>query len=212
MNFRDQLHPQWRQALFSQLDFLDSIEEQVRGGDFLPQNEVVMRAFAAPLDGIKVLIIGQDPYPTHGHANGLAFSVQSDVTPLPKSLQNIFKEYENDLGKVAPLNGDLSMWAEQGVALINRILTLAPGRSNSHQSFGWRNFTESVARVLGQRDVVAILWGNNALELSPYFRSEWRITSPHPSPLSAYRGFFGSKPFTRTNQILEENGIKPIVW
>ncbi len=212
MNFRDQLHPQWRAALLSQLDFLDSIEEQVRGGGFLPQNEVVMRAFAAPLDGIKVLILGQDPYPTHGHANGLAFSVQDDVTPLPKSLQNIFKEYESDLGKAAPLTGDLSIWAEQGVALINRILTVAPGRSNSHQSFGWRDFSESVAQVLGQRDVVAILWGNNAQELSPYFRNEWSITSPHPSPLSAYRGFFGSRPFTRANQILKENGAKPILW
>ncbi len=207
-----ELEPQWRNALACKLELLGEIENRLEGMDFLPPAGAVLRAFKQPLDQIKVVIFGQDPYPTIGHANGLAFSVEAGITPLPKTLQNILKEYESDLGKTFIHGGDLTGWSEQGVALINRTLTVAPGRSNSHLKFGWREFTDEVANILGQRDVVAILWGNNASELSGYFRDEFKIESPHPSPLSAYRGFFGSKPFTRANAILRDLGKEPIHW
>jgi len=210
--FSQELEPQWRSALASKLELLGEIENRLKGSEFLPPMEAVLRVFKQPLDQIKVVIFGQDPYPTIGHANGLAFSVETDINPLPKTLQNILKEYESDLGKTFAGGGDLSGWSEQGVALINRTLTVAPGRSNSHLKFGWREFTDEVANILGQRDLVAILWGNNASELSGYFRDEFKIQSPHPSPLSAYRGFFGSKPFTRANVILSELGKEPINW
>ncbi len=210
--FNQELEPQWRSALASKLELLGDIENRLKDMDFLPPAGAVLRVFKQPLDQIKVVIFGQDPYPTIGRANGLAFSVAAGISPLPKTLQNILKEYESDLGKAFIHGGDLTGWSEQGVALINRTLTVAPGRSNSHLKFGWREFTDEVANILGQRDIVAILWGNNASELSGYFRDEFKIQSPHPSPLSAYRGFFGSKPFSRCNNILKDIGKTPINW
>lgn len=206
------LHPQWRSALSSKMPLLEDIEKKLSARNFLPPADLILRAFKQPLEQIKVVIFGQDPYPTIGHANGLAFSTTRGTDPLPKTLQNILKEYQSDLGRPFAHGGDLTLWSEQGVALINRTLTVEAGRSNSHLKFGWREFTDEVANILGQRDVVAILWGNNASELSRYFRDEVKIQSAHPSPLSAYRGFFGSKPFTRCNEILKDLGKTAIAW
>jgi uracil-DNA glycosylase len=159
---------------------------------------------------VRCVIIGQDPYPTAGHANGLSFSTHPSVTPLPKSLQNIFTEYQSDLGETAPLNGDLSSWDSQGVMLLNRVLTTEVGTANAHTKFGWQRITDAVARELGARGVVAILWGRQAQELAQFF--PYRVESPHPSPLSAYRGFFGSKPFSKVNAILVAQGKPRISW
>lgn len=156
------------------------------------------------------MIIGQDPYPTRGHAHGLAFSTDASVKPLPKSLHNIFIERESDLGMKAPNHGDLNAWSSQGVLLLNRVLTTEIGAANAHSKLGWQKITEAVAQELGARNVVAILWGKQAQELSAFFA--YRIESAHPSPLSSYRGFFGSKPFSRVNEILAATGREPIDW
>ena len=171
-----------------------------------------MRALSTPIESIRVVIIGQDPYPTPGHAHGLAFSVPSDVTPLPASLRNIFKELESDVGIPMSGNGDLSPWAEQGVLLLNRILTTESGYSLKHELLGWQVITNEIARTLGHKPVVAILWGKNAQELSHFFDPGLTITSAHPSPLSAYRGFFGSKPFSACNEILHRYKRPQIQW
>ena len=166
--------------------------------------------FRDPLDNVKVLILGQDPYPNPLHAMGLAFSVSSEVQKLPQSLKNIFTEYVSDTGFPKPMTGDLSPWSNQGVALMNRTLTIEPGVSNSHSKIGWREFTLRAAHVMAQRSVVAILWGSYAQELGHLFTN--KIESVHPSPLSAYRGFFGSKPFSQSNLLLEKIGAKTIDW
>ncbi len=171
-----------------------------------------MRALSVSIESISVVIIGQDPYPTPGHAHGLAFSVSSDITPLPASLRNIFKELESDVGIPVSANGDLSRWVQQGVLLLNRILTTESGYSLKHELLGWQEITNEIARILGQRPVVAILWGKNAQELSHFFDPGLTITSAHPSPLSAYRGFFGSKPFTKCNEILRGYTRPEIQW
>ena len=171
-----------------------------------------MRALKTSIESIRVVIFGQDPYPTPGHAHGLAFSVSSDFTLLPASLRNIFKELESDVGIPVSANGDLSRWAQQGVLLLNRILTTQPGYSLKHELLGWQEITSEIARTLGKRTVVAILWGKNAQELSHFFDSGLTITSAHPSPLSAYRGFFGSKPFSTCNEILRQNHRPEIDW
>ena len=158
------------------------------------------------------MIFGQDPYPTAGHAHGLAFSVDQSVSKLPASLRNIFEELATDLGSAKRTNGDLSDWSDQGVLLLNRILTTEVGSSMAHAHLGWQEITAAVAHELGKRDVVAILWGKPAGELKSFFRSVFVIESAHPSPLAAYRGFFGSKPFSRANLILENHGIAPINW
>ena len=158
-----------------------------------------------------MVIFGQDPYPTKGHADGLAFSVANNVSPLPPSLRNIFKELSTDCG-VTRTGGDLSDWFDQGVMLINRILTTNTGSSLTHADIGWKEITDSVAEELGKHNVVAILWGKSAGELLEYFPEDCRIQSAHPSPLSAYRGFFGSKPFSRCNNILVAHGKTPIRW
>lgn len=170
-----------------------------------------MRALTAPVSQTRVVIFGQDPYPTQGHAHGLAFSVDASVSPVPASLRNIFEELKNDC-EVVRTDGDLSNWFEQGVMLINRVLTTKIGESMAHKELGWQQITADVARVLGQRDVVAVLWGRSAQELQNFFRSEWSISSVHPSPLSAHRGFFGSKPFSRCNEILKKNSFPQIFW
>ncbi|MEI7722567.1 MAG: uracil-DNA glycosylase [Actinomycetota bacterium] len=212
MNFRQQLHPSWQEVLEPQLSYLDEVQSRISKEDFLPQSNLVMRALSHDFSKCKVLILGQDPYPNANHANGLAFSVPSHVEKLPASLKNIYKELNSDLGLPAPTHGDLSSWAEQGVVLLNRTLTCRKGESNSHLHVGWDLFTEACVKSLADSGCVAILWGNNAQELAHYFNEDRLITSVHPSPLSAYRGFFGSKPFSRANAALIGLGDKPIDW
>lgn len=191
-------------------------EEIASGRGYLPAGENVLRAFTFPFDKVRVLIVGQDPYPTPGHAVGLSFSVAADVRPLPRSLENIFREYASDLEFPAPGSGDLTPWAQRGVMMLNRVLTVQPGNSASHRGKGWEGVTEHAIRALVERQqpMVAILWGRDASTLKPMLTgSDCRsIESPHPSPLSASRGFFGSRPFTRANELLAQMGAEPIDW
>ena len=194
-------------------DFLRT--ELAEGRGYLPAGANVLRAFTFPFDRVRVLIVGQDPYPTPGHAVGLSFSVAPDVRPLPRSLDNIFTEYTADLGFPAPANGDLTPWARQGVMLLNRALTVQPGNPASHRGKGWEAVTERAIRALVARGtpLVAILWGRDASTLKPMLGDGVGvIESVHPSPLSASRGFFGSRPFSRANQLLSEMGAEPIDW
>ena len=188
--------------------------EIAAGRTYLPAGEHVLRAFKQPFHDVRVLIVGQDPYPTPGHAVGLSFSVAPDVRPIPKSLVNIYKEYAEDLGHPLPANGDLTPWADQGVLLLNRALTVQPGKSNSHQGKGWEDVTEQAIKALAARSepMVAILWGRNARNLRPMLGEVPCIESAHPSPLSAHNGFFGSRPFSRANQLLEKQGVAPVDW
>lgn len=208
----DQLHPDWQEVLQPQKVLIEEIEERISGKPLTPRRESIFRALNNSISSTKVVIFGQDPYPTLGHAHGLAFSVDSLVTKLPASLRNIFEELSTDTGNPKRVTGDLSDWSNQGVLLLNRILTTEVGSSLAHQSLGWQHITEVVAAELGSRNVVAILWGKSAGELRRYFRDEFVIESAHPSPLSAYRGFFGSKPFSRCNQILQNHGLASINW
>lgn len=211
--------PEWARALepvagrIAELgDFLR--EEVAAGRGYQPAGDRILRAFGRPLQATRVLVVGQDPYPTPGHAVGLSFSVAPDVRPLPPSLVNIFKEYVEDLGLPEPATGDLSPWADRGVLLLNRSLTVAPGRPNSHQGRGWEQVTEQAIRALAARGgpLVAILWGRNARNLKPLLRDVPAVESAHPSPLSARNGFFGSRPFTRANALLVEQGAEPVDW
>ena len=211
MHLFEQLHKDWQEALVEHKDLIQQIESKIGESEVVPPKDLIFRALSQSIASTKVVIFGQDPYPTPGHAHGLAFSVDSTVAPLPASLRNIFKELESDVGIKRGL-GDLTDWSNQGVMLINRTLTTQPGISLAHCKLGWELITETVARVLGQRDVVAVLWGGSAMELKPYFREDLVVSSVHPSPLSAYRGFFGSKPFSQVNSKLIANGIDAIVW
>ncbi len=211
-SFKDQLHPGWRDLLKGSLDLLDRIEGQLRADTFLPAHEDVMKSLTFDPTQAKVLILGQDPYPSAIDAMGLAFSTARIDGKLPASLKNIYRELVDDLGIPHPTAGDLSPWCRQGVVLLNRTLTCAEGESNSHKDLGWREFTDQVVDVLAQQGVVAILWGANAQEVERHFPKTDCIISVHPSPLSAYRGFFGSKPFSRANQILAAKGRDPIDW
>ncbi|GJF10871.1 uracil-DNA glycosylase [Mycolicibacterium cyprinidarum] len=188
--------------------------ELADGHRYLPIGPNVLRAFKFPFDRVRVLIVGQDPYPTHGHAVGMSFSVAADVRPLPRSLSNIFTEYRDDLGAPAPSSGDLTPWAQQGVMLLNRVLTVRPGMPASHRGKGWEAVTECAIRALVGRaqPLVAVLWGRDASTLKPMLGDTATIESPHPSPLSASRGFFGSRPFSRTNELLEKMGAEPVDW
>ncbi|WP_326547317.1 uracil-DNA glycosylase [Mycolicibacterium sp. ND9-15] len=190
--------------------------ELAAGNGYLPAGQNVLRAFTFPMDSVRVLIVGQDPYPTPGHAVGLSFSVAPGVRPLPRSLENIFKEYGSDLGYPAPATGDLTHWAERGVMLLNRVLTVRPGSPASHRGQGWEVVTECAIRALVARKqpLVAVLWGRDASTLKPMLDGAdcVAIESPHPSPLSASRGFFGSRPFSRANELLEKMGAEPIDW
>jgi uracil-DNA glycosylase len=193
-------------------DFLR--QEIAEGRGYLPSGDNVLRAFKQPFHQVRVLIVGQDPYPTPGHPIGLCFSVAADVRPLPKSLVNIFAEYSDDLGYPTPSNGDLSAWTDQGVLLLNRALTVQPGKPNSHQNKGWEEITEQAIRALAARDepLVAILWGRNARNLKPLLGDTPCIESAHPSPLSAHNGFFGSRPFSRANDLLSKANAELVEW
>ncbi|BBX71056.1 uracil-DNA glycosylase [Mycolicibacterium psychrotolerans] len=188
--------------------------ELAAGHRYLPTGARVLRAFTFPFDAVRVLIVGQDPYPTPGHAVGLSFSVGADVRPLPRSLANIYTEYQQDLGHPAPASGDLTPWSEQGVMLLNRVLTVRPGTPASHRGKGWEAVTECAIRALVARrqPLVAVLWGRDAATLKPMLGDTATIESAHPSPLSASRGFFGSRPFSRANDLLQQMGAEPVNW
>jgi len=193
----------------------DFLRQQIASGKkYLPAGENVLRAFKQPFDDVKVLIVGQDPYPTPGHPVGLSFSVDPKVTRLPGSLVSIFREYSQDLGYPTPATGDLSPWAERGVLLLNRVLTVEPGKPGSHRGKGWETVTEQAIRALAARDkpLVAILWGRDARNLAPVLGDDPRIESAHPSPLSASYGFFGSRPFSRANRLLQGQNGQPVDW
>lgn len=193
-------------------DFLRRETEAGRG--YLPAGANVLRAFTRPLADVRVLIVGQDPYPTPGHPIGLSFAVEEHVRPLPRSLQNIYAELRDDLGIDPAPHGDLTAWQDQGVLLLNRVLTVSPGSPASHRGKGWELVTETAIRALAGRGgpLVAILWGRDAQSLRPMLGDIPQIASAHPSPLSASRGFFGSRPFSRANEMLEAQGASPIDW
>lgn len=193
-------------------DFLR--EQLAEGKRYLPSGDNVLRAFKQPFDDVRVLIVGQDPYPTPGHPVGLSFSVDPKVSRLPGSLVNIFSEYSADLGYPTPSTGDLSPWTERGVLLLNRVLTVEPGKPGSHRGKGWEQVTEQAIRALAARDrpLVAILWGRDARNLAPVLGDTPRIESAHPSPMSAHNGFFRTHPFSRANQLLQGQDAKPIDW
>jgi uracil-DNA glycosylase len=193
-------------------DFLRA--EIAAGRAYLPAGDLVLRAFKQPLDEVKVLIVGQDPYPTPGHPVGLSFSVAPSVRPLPRSLVNIFREYSADLGFPAPANGDLTPWTERGVLLLNRVLTVQPGKPGSHRGRGWEAVTEQAIKALAARPgpLVAILWGRDARNLAPLLSGVPLVESAHPSPMSADQGFFGSRPFSRANRLLDGLGSAEVDW
>ncbi|ANE81318.1 uracil-DNA glycosylase [Mycobacterium adipatum] len=217
----DLVEPGWARALEPVAPQVAELGEFLRaelaaGHQYLPAGENVLRAFTFPFEAVRVLIVGQDPYPTPGHAVGLSFSVAPDVRPVPRSLVNIFTEYGADLGYPVPANGDLSPWAQRGVMLLNRVLTVRPGEPASHRRKGWEAVTECAIRALVARPqpLVAVLWGRDAQTLKPMLTEGGCacIESVHPSPLSASRGFFGSKPFSRANELLTQLGAEPIDW
>lgn len=215
----DLVAPDWAEALAPVEPDIRRMGEFLReqlasGHGYLPSGENVLRAFGRPLSAVRVLIVGQDPYPTPGHAVGLSFSVARDVRPLPPSLVNIYAELRDDLGIEPPPHGDLTGWFEQGVLLLNRVLTVRPGQPNSHRGKGWESVTSAAIQALVSRGgpLVAVLWGRDAQTLAPALGAVPRIESPHPSPLSASRGFFGSRPFSRANNSLVEQGADPIDW
>jgi uracil-DNA glycosylase len=209
----------WAKALEPVADRIAAMGDFLRaeiaaGRRYLPAGENVLRAFKQPFAGVRVLIVGQDPYPTPGHAVGLSFSVAPEVRRLPMSLVNIFREYCDDLGFPKPTSGDLTPWSERGVLLLNRVLTVQPGRPGSHRGKGWEEVTEQAIRALTARQapLVAILWGRDARGLAPMLTGVPSIESAHPSPNSADRGFFGSRPFSRANELLERQGAAPVDW
>ena len=211
--------PDWAEALQPVAARIAGMGEFLRaeiaaGRGYLPAGENVLRAFRQPMADVRVLLVGQDPYPTPGHPVGLSFSVAPQVRRLPASLANIFREYSDDLGYPRPSTGDLSPWTERGVMLLNRVLTVQPGNIGSHRDKGWEEVTEQAIRALaGQgRPLVAILWGRDARSLAPLLADVPVIESAHPSPNSADRGFFGSKPFSRSSRLLEELGAGPVDW
>ena len=193
-------------------DFLRA--EVAAGRQYLPAGPNLLRAFQRPMDQVRVLVVGQDPYPTPGHAIGHSFAVDRDVRPLPRSLGNIYREMRDDVGITPPGHGDLTAWSDQGVLLLNRVLTVAPGQPASHRGKGWEPITEAAIRSLVARGgpLVAILWGKDAQTLTPILDGVPIIASAHPSPMSADRGFFGSRPFSRTNALLVEQGAAPVDW
>lgn len=194
-------------------DFLRA--EIAAGRSYVPAGPNILRAFQQPFDDVRVLIVGQDPYPTPGHAVGLSFSVAPEVRPLPPSLINIYTELQNDLGVPAPTNGDLTPWTTQGVLLLNKALTTAPRKPGAHRDKGWEAITAQAIRALAARGkpMTAILWGRDARNLRPLLGSSVpAVESAHPSPMSASGGFFGSRPFSRTNAMLAEMGAAPIDW
>ena len=215
--------PDWAEALAPVEDRIAVMgvflrEELAKRRPYLPSGDRIFRAFHKPLAEVRVLIVGQDPYPTIGHPIGLCFAVERDVRPLPKSLENIYRELATDLGVAPPQHGDLTAWSDRGVMLLNRVLTVRPGAPASHQGKGWEEVTQCAIEALVRRHdtagapLAAVLWGRQAQSLKPMLGSVPWVESVHPSPLSAHRGFFGSRPFSRVNQLLAEQGAAPMDW
>lgn len=206
----------WVQPLEPVAADISALGERLRsdGAPYLPAGDLVLRAFRTPLDAVRVLIVGQDPYPTPGHPVGLSFAVEPDVRPVPRSLVNIHRELREDLGIATPDHGDLTAWTRSGVLLLNRVLTVRPGAPASHRGKGWEAVTECAIRGLAARGgpLVAILWGKDAGSLAPLLAPVPSILSVHPSPLSASRGFFGSRPFSRVDELLVQQGGTPVDW
>lgn len=188
--------------------------EVAAGHPYLPAGDRILRAFTQPFAEVRVLLVGQDPYPTPGHPVGLAFSVDAEVRPLPPSLQNMFRELQSDIGAPLPSTGDLTPWSQRGVLLLNRVLTVRAGASASHRGRGWEQVTEQAVRALVRRGspLVAVLWGRDAQTLRPILDGVPAVESVHPSPLSASRGFFGSRPYSRVNTLLAAQGAEPVDW
>jgi uracil-DNA glycosylase len=214
--FFEQMHPSWQAALADQQVRLAEIEARVSTDPQIePPLPLVMRAFESSIEDVKVLIVGQDPYPTPGHAIGLSFAVAPEVNPLPRSLQNIMRELRDDLGKNVTNQGSLQLWSGQGVMLLNRHLSTSSGETAAHFDAGWAGFTDAAIKALNRargNKLVAILWGNEAIALRGLLPDAEVISSPHPSPLSARKGFFGSKPFSRANEALRFVGQAEIDW
>jgi len=216
----DLVHESWVPHLGDQRENLSALGEFLRAESsanrpWAPAGQNILRALTQPLEDVQVLIVGQDPYPTPGHAVGLSFSVAPEVRPIPRSLQNIYTELTNDLGIAAPSNGDLTPWTSQGVLLLNRVLTVQQGQPGSHRGKGWEEFTAAAIQAIAARPdqaLVAILWGKDAQSVVELLDDAPTIASAHPSPMSADRGFFGSRPFSRANEMLEDLGADPIDW
>ncbi|PZF65277.1 uracil-DNA glycosylase [Curtobacterium sp. MCBD17_013] len=211
--------PGWARALAPVEDDVHAIgawlREEVRAGrPYLPAGPSVLRAFADPFDDVRVLVLGQDPYPTPGHPIGLSFAVDPHVRPVPRSLANVYRELRDDLGVEPPVHGDLRAWSSRGVLLLNRVLTVGVGAPASHRGRGWERVTEQAVRALAAREapLVAVLWGAQAAAVRPFLGDTPVVASAHPSPLSAARGFFGSRPFSRVNALLEAQGAGPMDW
>lgn len=216
---RELVEPGWAQALAPVEDDIAAMGAFLRaelgaGRRYLPAGPHVLRAFTQPFAAVRVLVVGQDPYPTPGHGIGLAFAVDPDVRPLPPSLLNMFRELQSDTGAPPPGNGDLRPWADRGVLLLNRVLTVRAGASASHRGKGWERVTDQAVRALVARGtpLVAVLWGRDAQSVRPLLGGFPTVESVHPSPLSASRGFFGSKPYSRVNDLLCEQGAEPLDW
>lgn len=214
-----QIAADWAEALAPVQPQLDSLtdflaSERAAGFEVLPAAQHILRAFRQPLADVRVLIVGQDPYPTPGHPIGLSFATDAHVRPLPRSLSNIYRELVDDLGVMAPTHGDLSAWSEQGVLLLNRVLTVRAGEAGSHRGRGWEAVTDCAIDALVRRGspLVSILWGKDAQKLAPRLAPFAVLESAHPSPLSARNGFFGSRPFSKANALLIEQGAQPIDW
>lgn len=219
MTLSELVHPSWAGVLAPAAGTVQALgqflrEEVAAGRGYLPSGKNILRAFTQPLDDVRVLIVGQDPYPTPGHAVGLSFSVAPEVRPIPRSLQNIYAELCSDVGCPAPSTGDLSPWTERGVMLLNRVLTVRPGAPASHRGRGWEEVTGLAIDALARRGgpLVAILWGRDARSLAPRLGDVPTVQSAHPSPLSARNGFFGSRPFSRANALLTARGGEPVDW
>jgi len=204
------VHSSWAPIFEPISGLVDEVLAKIAQEDTAPPFGSIFRAFSMDVSTVRCVIVGQDPYPTPGNAMGLAFSVDPSVQKIPASLRNILKELESDQGVSAPSHGDLSRWVSSGVLLLNRVLTTREGESNAHSAIGWQAITDHIASELGKRDVVALLWGKQAQELAKYFK--YKVEGVHPSPLSAYRGFFGSRPFTRVNEILVALDRTAINW
>lgn len=215
----DLVDPGWATALAPVEDEVHRLGDWLRaeteaGRPYLPAGPAVLRAFEDPFDRVKVLVVGQDPYPTPGHPIGLSFAVDPHVRPVPRSLQNVYRELADDLGVTPPQHGDLRAWSAQGVLLLNRVLTVGVGEPASHRGKGWEGVTEQAVRALVARDrpLVAVLWGAQAASVRPLLVDTPVVASAHPSPLSASRGFFGSRPFSAVNELLVAQGADPVDW
>ena len=228
MSLLDDVAPDWAAALAPVSSLIDELDTRLLSppsqgagspashsdAPVVPERSAVLRAFQEPLAQVRVLVVGQDPYPTPGYAMGLSFSVQPHVRPLPRSLQNIVTELRSDVGVPEPATGDLTPWADQGVLLCNRVLTVRAGEAASHRGLGWEAVTDRAVTALVERGgpLVAVLWGRDAQALTPLLGSVPIVASAHPSPLSARRGFFGSRPFSRVNELLVAQGGEPVDW